>query len=136
MELMLIRQYYKDGTNGDLYVNGSFHSRTIELPWKDNAPRVSCIPEGRYQVVKRSSQKFKEHMLLKGVAGRELILIHPANNALKELKGCIAPVLQIKGLGVGLRSRIPFEALRNEVYSSIDHNEAVYITIKKKSDNG
>lgn len=131
MELMLIRTYFEDGTNGDLYVNGSFHSHTIELPWKDNAARLSCIPEGRYQVVKRSSQKFKEHLLLKGVAGRDLILIHPANHALKELKGCIAPVTQLQGPGIGLRSRIPFEALRKEVYRSIDNDEPVYITIKK-----
>ena len=92
MELELIRTYFPNGTNGELYHAGSRLCFTIELPWKDNHAGVSCIPEGRYALVKRYSQKFHWHLQLNAVPGRDAILIHPANNALLELRGCIAPV--------------------------------------------
>ncbi len=92
MELLLIRSYYAAGTNGSLYVNGKLLCHTIELPWKDNRPRISCIPEGRYAVERRWSPRFGYHLWIKGVPGRSLILMHPANDAPEELKGSIAPV--------------------------------------------
>jgi hypothetical protein len=39
MELVLIRTYHADGTNGKLYANNSFQCYTIELPWEDNLPQ-------------------------------------------------------------------------------------------------
>jgi hypothetical protein len=38
------------------------------------------------------------------VPGREYILIHPADEALRELKGCIAPVRLLTGAGKGMCS--------------------------------
>jgi len=64
--------------------------KTIELPWKDNQRRISCIPLGEYEVVKRSSAKFGEHFHLTNVPDRDWILIHPANYS-RQLLGCIAP---------------------------------------------
>jgi hypothetical protein len=52
MKLELIRTYYPAGTNGDLLLNGDKVCSTIELPWKKNAPKVSCIPEGEYELKK------------------------------------------------------------------------------------
>ena len=75
---------------------------SIELPWKENQTGVSCIPEGRYELVKRWSPKFLRHLQVMNVPGREYILIHPANEALQELKGCIAPVCFLTGAGKGL----------------------------------
>jgi hypothetical protein len=72
---------------------------TIELPWKNNQAGVSCIPEGKYDLVKRWSPKFGSHLQILNVPGRELILIHPANDALLELRGCIAPVCLLTGAG-------------------------------------
>lgn len=132
MELQLKRLYYPTGTNGDLIINDELFSHTIELPWKENEHGISCIPEGRYEIEKRHSDHLGDHMLLKNVPNRDLILIHPANNALKELRGCIATVLQLQGPGLGLRSRIPFERLQKDIYQAIDKGESVYITITSK----
>ncbi len=129
MELVLIRRYHADGTNGTIYLNEQLQCHTIELPWKDNQPKVSCIPEGRYRLRKRYSQRFKHHILIEGVAGRAYILIHPANDARKELKGCIAPVSVLTGAGKGNRSRIAFEKLRACVYQAL-LTETVFITIQ------
>jgi Family of unknown function (DUF5675) len=109
MELELIRTYWLSGTNGKILFQDRLMMYSIELPWKDNLAQVSCIPEGRYELVKRWSPKFDRHLQVMNVPQREYIFIHPANDALHELKGCIAPVWLITGAGKGLRSRLALE---------------------------
>lgn len=108
-------------------------SYTIELPWKNNQARVSCIPEGRYELVKRWSRKFHRHVQVLDVPERKNILIHPANEALHELKGCIAPVCLITGAGKGLRSRMALEILTSLVYGALNRHEQVFLIIKSEN---
>ena len=133
MELELIRTYCPEGTNGHILYKGRLLVYTIELPWKNNLTRVSCIPEGRYELVKRWSPKFGRHLQILHVPGRELILMHPANEALRELKGCIAPVLLLTGAGKGICSRMALKTLMGLAGSAPDRHEQVFITIKSKS---
>ena len=130
MELVLTRAYFPEGTNGRLECDGRLICKTIELPWRNNKRGVSCIPEGKYLLKKRYSLKFKWHVEITGVENRSLILIHPANNALKELNGCIAPVTSITGAGQGSRSRDAFNVVRTLVYDALDKNQKVSIIIK------
>lgn len=132
MILKLCRNYFGNGTNGLLYdEEGELVCKTIELPWKDNERRVSCIPEGTYGLVKRYSAKFKHHILLLDTTPRELILIHPANDALKELAGCIAPVTDWTGEGNGSSSRVQFNKVKDMVYAALDRGEECFIEIKE-----
>ena len=105
MELLLIRTYHSQGVNGVIFFNGVRICDSIELPWRNNLRGISCIPEGSYSISKRRSRKYGPHLWIRNVPGRELILIHPANNAIKELRGCIAPVSEITGPGTGILSR-------------------------------
>ena len=130
MVLILTRTYFPEGTNGKLECEGKLICNTIELPWKNNESRVSCIPEGKYFIRKRYSNKFKWHLEVVGVANRKFILIHPANNALLELKGCIAPVTQFSGPGLGLRSRKAFYKLKALVNKVIDQGEKVSFIVQ------
>lgn len=132
MELQLIRTNYPKGVNGVLLLDGMELCKTIELPWLRNEPRISCIPEGRYRLRKRYSPKFKWHFELLGVRGRKDILIHPANHAALELKGCIAPVLQHTGEGKGNSSRIALERLKDRLYPYLDRGFAIILTIKNE----
>lgn len=132
MDLRLQRTYHDKGTNGELLVDGVLTCFTIELPWKENARRVSCIPEAKYKLGKRWSEKYKDHIEILKVPGRQYILIHPANDALKELAGCIAPVSRLSGPGKGLKSRIAFEIIRDAVYEKLVAGEDVYLTITNK----
>lgn len=132
MVLVLNRQYFPDGTNGELTCEGQFICNTIELPWKNNETRVSCIPEGEYFIRKRYSAKFHWHLEVLDVQNRSLILFHPANNALQELHGCIAPVTKISGPGLGLHSRIAFAKLKDKIYKAIDHSECVTLIVESK----
>ncbi|RRA90402.1 DUF5675 family protein [Paenimyroides viscosum] len=109
--LVLKRIYLATAVHGELTLNGKHIAYTIELPWQDNKRRVSCIPEGTYVLRKRYSEKFKWHFVLLDVPNRSYILLHPANNAQKELQGCIAPVTRITGEGQGIQSRKALQVL-------------------------
>ncbi len=130
MILFLTRTYFPEGTNGTLMCEGKLVCHTIELPWKNNEKRVSCIPEGKYFIRKRHSQKFKWHIEVIDVENRSFILFHPANNALKELNGCIAPVTKLSGPGLGLMSRKAFEKLKTLVYKALDNKESVELIVE------
>ncbi len=131
MELIIERQYYAGGTNGALFLKGELIPLcyTIELPWQNNLHQHSCIPEGAYTLVKRYSEKFGWHFVLKNVPGRDLILIHPANNALKELQGCIAPVTTLTGEGTGSSSCTACQKLYTRVSSAMAQKESILLTI-------
>jgi hypothetical protein len=107
MELQLVRTYHPIGTNGSIFNGEQFICSTMELPWKENKSRISCIPE----------------------PNRFFILIHPFNDAIKESKGCIAAVTKLTGPGKGILSRLAFEKLKTWVFPMLERNEKVFITI-------
>ena len=129
MVLTITRTYFPDGTNGKLECEGKFLSYTIELPWKKNEKSVSCIPEGKYFIKKRYSNKFKWHLEIVDVSDRSLILFHPANHAQNELNGCIAPVSKLSGPGMGLLSRNAFIKLKDFIYKILERGESVELII-------
>jgi len=134
MEITLLRTYYNQGTNGILLLNKEPVCYTIELPWLHNVPTYSCIPEGVYTIGQRISRKFGTHLLVKNVPGRNMILLHPANDAIRELQGCIAPVTKLTGIGKGLYSRQAMRKLMDMLSAGL-HNETIFLTINKKSDD-
>mgnify|MGYP003582727801 FL=1 len=130
MVVVLSRTYFPNGTNGKLESDGKFICYTIELPWKENETKVSCIPEGEYVIRKRYSRKYKWHLEVMDVPSRKGILLHPANNAQSELKGCIAPVSKLSGAGLGLMSRKAFVRLKKLVDKALDNREKVTLIIQ------
>lgn len=130
MELELIRSYFLNGTNGEILLNSKRVCYSIELPWLDNKQRVSCIPEGRYELTKRYSQRFGWHLLVNNVVNRSYILIHAYNDALKESKGCIAPVSICTGEGKGNNARLSLKKLLAITYPELEKRNKVFITIK------
>jgi hypothetical protein len=134
MVLVLNRIYFPEGTQGILEWNGTLICYTIELPWLGNQRRISCIPEGEYFLQLRFSPKFKWHFLLMDVPGRDLILIHPANDAKLELLGCIAPVTKHTGIGKGSASRKALEKLKALTKKAFELNEEVILKIQLKKE--
>ncbi|WP_309613666.1 DUF5675 family protein [Flavobacterium sp.] len=133
MVLVLHRTYFPEGTQGTLEWNGNLICYTIELPWLQNQKRVSCVPEGEYILQQRFSKKFGWHLHLVNVPGRDLILIHPANDAKKELLGCIAPVTKHTGIGKGSFSRKALSVIKKLVYPVLASDEVVKLVITTKS---
>lgn len=128
--LLLQRKYGAKGTNGTITYNGAHICHTIELPDRNNIPRLSCIPIGQYKLQKRRYPKHGEQIGIPVVLGREAILIHAANNALEELQGCIAPVTSLTGEGTGDHSGKALAKLKALVYSLWDMGDDVYLNIR------
>ncbi len=128
----LLRTYGDRGTNGEIWIGDGLESYAIELPCRENVRNISCIPEGTYPLTKRYSKRFGWHILVRDVPMRSAILIHPANNAQKELRGCIAPVCELTGEGKGIRSRVAFEKLKEAVYAALDQGQQVILIIERK----
>jgi hypothetical protein len=135
MKLELNRTYFPEGTNGILLLDGVVLCATIELPWKNNQSRISCIPEGKYQVIKRYSPHFRWHLQLRDVPGRQLILIHPGNDAITELKGCIAPVSLLTGIGKGDFSKLAFKKITSRLFPFLENGSPVFLTIFSNQSN-
>lgn len=110
-KVCLHRIYFDKATHGLLQINGKNLSLVIELPWIANQHSISCIPEGTYPLRNRYSSRFKEHIEVLEVPNRSLILFHPANNAQRDLRGCLAPVSEIIGMGWGNNSKIAMSKL-------------------------
>ena len=78
---------------------------SLELPWRDNQPDISCVPIGVYDASVIMSPHFHRLVyLLRGIPGRSDVEIHVANFAgdtskgwYSELRGCLA-----LGLGRGV----------------------------------
>lgn len=98
------------GTVGYLYRGRIPVCYTLELPWRDNAPGLSCIPEGGYRVEylpRSASGKYHDVYHVTDVPGRSGILIHTGNFAgvrdmgmRCDVLGCILPGRRIGMLPV------------------------------------
>ena len=67
-----------------------FQCYSVERPWRNNAPRESCIPEGQYKLIKgRFHRGNYDCYELQSVPGRSLIKIH-RGNTMEDVVGCIA----------------------------------------------
>lgn len=85
------------GTFGRIWARG-LQLYTGELPWRDNAPNISCLPPAIHRVVWTFSPRFRRFMyLLLGTDPRAGIRKHSANlmgdvvlGYRAQLNGCIA----------------------------------------------
>ena len=122
---------------------------TLPLQWRHLCPWSGCVKwealrinfspfrdhlhievHSRNTTVKRYTKKYQWHIEILNVKGRSGILFHPANNALNELNGCIAPVTKISGAGLGLMSRKACAALKTLVFKALAQNEKVVLIIQ------
>jgi len=71
-----------------------------ELPWRDNASMLSCIPEGKYLCTYTWSKHLRKWTYeLHGVPGRAGIRLHSANLFGDTTKGYVAQLLGCLSLG-------------------------------------
>ena len=95
---ILTRESSTDQGTFGIFALGDLVLYSLELPWKDNQPNVSCIPVGVYSATMTFSQRFKKQMyLIETIPDRGGIRIHSANFAgddtkgfKRQLNGCIA----------------------------------------------
>jgi hypothetical protein len=130
MVIELQRLYRDAWTDGMIFIKGILLCRSIELRWANNERNVSCVPEGVYPVAIIQHPKFGECLQVSGVKGRSGILVHVANDAQKELRGCIAPVFSLSGNGKGQHSRLALNYVIENL--KISGEKEHFIDIKSK----
>ena len=127
-----LQRLYRDGwTDGLIFIKGILLCRSIELRWANNERNVSCVPEGVYPVAIIQHPKFGECLQVNGVKGRSGILVHVANDAQKELRGCIAPVFYLSGNGKGQHSRLALNYVIENLRISGEKEHFIEIKSKK-----
>lgn len=87
--LVLERRYGPNVTSGILHAYHGWQIPTLELPWRNNARNVSCIPEGRYHLERDRHGVHQFYRISDGeVIPRSAIEVHfgqrPQNS-----RGCI-----------------------------------------------
>jgi hypothetical protein len=95
MKAYLIRTYLPDCTIGVFVAqtpggNVLMECSMLELPWRDNQRKISCIPEGVYRVRIRRTDKFGQHYHILDVPNRDSILQH-SGNFTTDILGCQLP---------------------------------------------
>jgi hypothetical protein len=136
-ELHLKRtKLYPTHTLGELRVLGDhggqlFRCFSLELPWRDNKPRVSCIPTGRYRIVLEFSPAFGMHLWeLKDVPNRSEVKIHVANYT-RQLRGCIAPGMDLRDIDAdGITDTRNSRAALDGIEEAMGNATESYITIE------
>lgn len=151
----LILQRWADhpehGMLGELFYAGEKIADTIEKPWEDNQPFISCVPHGTYELVPFTRSNGDHVYALYNPDldvyvdaderpndnGRYSILIHIGNWS-QELMGCISPG---EAIGIGRykgRSTSPerlmvykSSAACKKLFDLIKVNQIDYITILK-----
>jgi len=122
-----------EGTFGTLSIPSSGNMwHTLELPWRDNINRKSCINLGVYTAKLLWSPHFKKSLYrLEDAHGRSEILIHAANfggcidmGYNSELLGCIAVGKSIGPLRTSMRGKMQ-QALRHSGQALQEFMEAV-----------
>jgi hypothetical protein len=82
----------EQGTKGVMILPEGVFCNTLELPWRDNRPNISCIPCGEYDVQVRQSPRFGRVYHVQHVPGRSWILAHSGSLAGDVAKGYISDV--------------------------------------------
>lgn len=86
MKATLSRTYKPEQTEGVFQLMNNdatvvFACKSLELPYKNNERKISCIPEGVYSVKKHQSPSQGLCFSISNVPGRDHILIHKGNYA-------------------------------------------------------
>ena len=82
-KLVIARRYKEFQTESDVTLYQGyevlFECKSLELPWKDNKRRESCIPEGVYKAQRHISPNFGKSIWIRDVPDRSEILMHVGN---------------------------------------------------------
>ncbi|QCQ59210.1 hypothetical protein HOV44_gp132 [Rheinheimera phage Barba5S] len=132
MIVFIERTYTPKQTSGVLMCNG-LSLKTLECPWKNNQPMISCIPEGHYVMSPWNSPKFGKCYIIDGMTVgktsgvRTHCLFHPAN-WVSQLNGCVA-------LGTSWSGDMLLNSKQacNQLFNLLDWKEAKLVITEDKN---
>lgn len=99
LQLVLTRYYTPSATFGQFSTPDGITLYTVERPWLNNAPGISCIPERIYVCEpRRFFRGGYDAIEVTNVPGRTYILFHIANLP-RDVLGCIGVGSRLGALG-------------------------------------
>ena len=125
----------REGTFGEIWIDGEPFCFTAELPWRGNKPFVSCIPTGTYVFSRHQSPKFGDCCQVVKVEGRSSILLHRGNFAGREplksdVQGCVVVgerIGRIAGQKAVISSSSAFARLMKRLWDDGDEDWTIRI---------
>jgi hypothetical protein len=93
--LTLLRRKLLSCTIGSIILPTGQLIYTLEKPWIENKPYISCIPDGVRKITRNLTGRHQWFGVC-DVVDRTFIEMHPANHV-DELEGCIAPCMGLYG---------------------------------------
>ena len=123
----LIRTTEKDGATWGFLIFGNMAYHSMELPWRDNQPDISCIPAGDYVALRDHTGK-NQYFRIENVPGRTGLEIHVANYP-AELKGCLA-------LGLAIHSQVGDDCGRPDGARYLAHSRAAMEQLLRTAPEG
>ncbi len=122
-----------NSTIGQLCIEGELACWTLEdryrPPEMPKVPGLTCIPNGRYEVVITHSERFRCDMpLLLNVPGFAGVRIHPGNTD-KDTSGCILPG-RTRGPDVVNDSKLAYGPLFRSLQAARARGELVFIEVR------
>jgi hypothetical protein len=137
MKILIERLHYGDKqTVGNLYLLNNRNELvqefwSLELPWKDNKRRISCIPEGVYKARKHNSPKHGLSLWLQDVPNRSEILIHKGNYY-TDILGCILIGSTLMDINKdGLLDVVNSKKSINKLMSMLEDVDGIMVKIEK-----
>lgn len=106
------------GTFGVLLHGKTPFALTLERPWSNNEPNVSCIPPGEYLCRRVNSPRFGETFEVLGVDRRSHILFH-GGNTIEDTHGCI-----LIGEEFGVINGVPAVLSSQRGFTELKHRTA------------
>lgn len=132
-QLKISREYYSNGTIGTMSYNGVDICRCIEPPKSDNHAGLTCIPEGNFTVLIRSTKEKGLHLWIADVPVRGHVLVNSEDNTSNAINSNIVPVTGFSDRGVGQYSRNAMQLLMDVLKPDLFKSKPVTLFITSKS---
>jgi hypothetical protein len=88
--------------------NGVPFCVSLELPYKDNKPNISCIPSGIYEGIRVDSPRFGNTFEVQGNLGERTHILFHCGNSISDSRGCLILAENFSPNNRVERSRIAF----------------------------
>jgi len=117
IKLIRVEDNKRYGMFGILIIDGETFCVTLEPPDLNNKEDISCIPAGKYKVVKINTEKRGKVFMVMNVPNRTFIYIH-AGNKVEHTEGCIILAQhfgKLQGNRAVLNSGVTYERFMNKL---------------------
>jgi hypothetical protein len=132
MKIILEREYWPTSTHGSLFINDKFICHTIEAAKIPGSPKISCLPEGSYFLLREEEMPFLA--LKKSLKGDFESILCPQGLVRVEMPQIIIPFQFIKSEGQGSHSQKAFKKVMQTLAIANSAQDSLRLEIRSCPD--